>query len=209
MEKDRYQRKLYLIDKPFQYSYILSWVVFAVLFMFVTVGIVFLGILVFKRSSSFEWTEIIYMVHLDLILIVLMVIIFSVCLVRFSHRIVGAAYRIQQSIKRIINEDYDFTIVLRKDDYLKNIATDLNDLAVKLRMREETIKRLSSEVKYLLFVLAEYEDIPDSVKELMTKMDESLKELFPDKPNATTETKIWADKTNKNEKEAGNSPAPE
>ncbi|MFA5795480.1 MAG: methyl-accepting chemotaxis protein [Candidatus Brocadiia bacterium] len=209
MKNGSYQRKQYLIDKPFQYKYISSWIIFAMLFMICTSGIIFLGILVFKKSSSFSWTEIIYMAHIDLIFIALAIVAFSIYLVRLSHRISGAAYRIQQSIKRISDGDYDFSIALREKDYLKHVAADMNDLIVKLRKREEVIKRLSSEVKYMLFVLSEYEDIPDNFKELMTKTDESLRELFLEKPNATADTKIWADKIGGSGKETVNKPVPE
>lgn len=204
---NRYQRKQYLIDKPFQYKYLTSWFLFTILFMMAVAGIVVIVLFLFKGYSSFEPKEIVFMAHIDVILIALVAIFFGIYLIRLSHRIAGAAYRLEQSIQRLVKGDYDFAVTLRENDYLKHVADDVNELIIKLRGKEEVIKRLSSEVKYLLFVLSEYEGIPQNIKELMDKMDETIKELFSEKPNPTTETKIWV--TPNNNQNANNGEAKE
>lgn len=204
MKNDRYQRKQYLIDKPFQYKYLTQWFIFAILFMMTTAGVVIVVLTIFKSATALELKEIVFMAHIDIILVALAAIFFGVYLIRLSHRVAGAAYRLEQSLQRIIKGDYDFTVTLREKDHLKHLADDMNELIVKLRKNDEVIKRLSSEVKYLLFVLSEYESIPQNIKDLMSKMDETIKELFPDKPTPTTETRIWVTANHKPP-----SPAPE
>lgn len=45
---------------------------------------------------------------------------------RFSHRIAGPTYRINESIKRVRSGDVGFRINLRKGDYLGEIADEMN-----------------------------------------------------------------------------------
>jgi methyl-accepting chemotaxis protein len=52
---------------------------------------------------------------------------------RVSHRVEGAAYRLIKAIDRIGGGDLNFTVSLRKGDYLQEVAAELNRMMERLR----------------------------------------------------------------------------
>lgn len=56
---------------------------------------------------------------------------------RVSHRVQGAAYRLVKSMERIREGDLDFTVKLRNNDHLHDVAAELNRLMEWIRTRVE------------------------------------------------------------------------
>lgn len=53
----------------------------------------------------------------------------------YSHRIYGPMVPIRRQVDAIKNGNYDFKIVLRKSDEFKELADDLNNLALHLKSK--------------------------------------------------------------------------
>lgn len=53
----------------------------------------------------------------------------------YSHRIFGPLVPIRRQVQNLIKGDYDFQIKLRKNDELKELAEELNALAVSLKAK--------------------------------------------------------------------------
>ena len=54
---------------------------------------------------------------------------------RFAHRLIGPLVPIQRAIQAVTEEEKVHPIVLRKDDYLQELKTDLNLLLESLQRR--------------------------------------------------------------------------
>ena len=70
-----------------------------------------------------------------LVLALIAPFIFYVALV-FSHRIAGPLPKIYQILRNIGNGQFDERLVLRKNDELKELADTINEMAAKLKQRE-------------------------------------------------------------------------
>jgi hypothetical protein len=58
---------------------------------------------------------------------------------RLSHRVAGPAYRICQSLKQIRNGDTGFRVHLRKNDFLFEVADELNTLLDTMAERQPAV----------------------------------------------------------------------
>ncbi len=56
----------------------------------------------------------------------------------FSHRIAGPLPKIYQALKTMGDGNYDIKLTLRKNDELRELVDNINDLAAKLRQRQKT-----------------------------------------------------------------------
>lgn len=69
-------------------------------------------------------------------LLAILIIFFVFCLgiiIAESHKFLGAEYAIRRHIQEnLANKKFDVPLVLRKNDYLQEIANEINDFSVKL-----------------------------------------------------------------------------
>lgn len=63
---------------------------------------------------------------------IFLIIIISIYTLFFSHRMAGPIYRIRVSLDRMLQNDYDFKIKVRKSDFYINIAEQLEKLRQKI-----------------------------------------------------------------------------
>jgi len=61
----------------------------------------------------------------------------------FSHRIAGPLPKIYQALKNIGDGNFDVKLTLRKRDELRDLADHINDMAARLRQKEEKGPRQS------------------------------------------------------------------
>lgn len=79
--------------------------------------------------------------------IFLFCVLMGVISVFLTHRVAGAAYRLEKCIKGMAGGDLDLRIALRKRDYLQNLAEALNQLQGTLRAQAEARARLAAELE--------------------------------------------------------------
>ena len=157
MAKMVYKRKTYVIDKKFQFRFIVAFLVliFASLILFSAAfaGYYYLRyingenifdefITIQQKSPAVDaaGNEItkpgppIVTDRFELILPPILInnlvilIVISVIGVFYSHKIAGPIYRIQEDIKRVLGGEKDIVIRLRKKDKLKELADQVNKL---------------------------------------------------------------------------------
>ena len=68
---------------------------------------------------------------------IVLVVLLSIIIIIFLHRIAGPVYHIESAINEIIKGNYPESIKLRKKDELKGIADKLNQIITKLKEEEE------------------------------------------------------------------------
>lgn len=70
---------------------------------------------------------------------VLLSITYSLSVIRRTHRVAGAAYRLSVDLKNIIT-DPSFRFHLRKDDYLQQLAGELNGMMDQIEARQTAVQ---------------------------------------------------------------------
>ena len=79
-------------------------------------------------------TKMFYLVIFPLLwMFIIIVVIISVYSLFFSHRMAGPIYRIRVSLERMLANDYDFKIRVRKNDFFINIIDKLELLRQKIK----------------------------------------------------------------------------
>ena len=142
------QRTNYYIKEDFQRKFIIKFC------MLVTLACVFSGILIYLMSTSsvttaFENSRLVIKSTSDYML---PVIGFTCCFIivcissatifvvkRISHALAGPLYRFEQQAKKIADGDLSATISLRKTDELQELAAQLNEMIVDLRLSIESM----------------------------------------------------------------------
>ncbi|GEM_PF-1591827 len=135
--KSGYKRRIYLIDREFQFKYLVTWLL---LVLSLVGGIVLatLSLFFFFRGSLFQ-----YSIEINAGLAVLFTGLSLYYMVHHSHRIAGPAYRLEYVIRELARGEYDLDrrLYLRRKDYLKQVADALNSL-IEVRARERGHARL-------------------------------------------------------------------
>lgn len=143
------KRKQFIIDAPFQFRYVITWLIMMLFFIAVVACGLMFGLKTLNYSVTYGLGEIGLMLKFDAVFIVLFAISIGIYFIILSHRIAGPAYRLEKSIQRMVQGDYDFSVTLRKDDYLQRVADDLNDLLGFLRENRGTLMAMREDIKAL------------------------------------------------------------
>ena len=134
--KRNYQRKKYLINKKLQMRYVrlvvapticVAAVVYYLVYYLLIRHIAIPEIIVNNILAPFKEANIILLILMPIILLPLVI-----GAIFMSHKIAGPMYRIEMELERILNGDLSKRIILRKGDYMKEIADGINLLIDKL-----------------------------------------------------------------------------
>ncbi len=68
--------------------------------------------------------------------------IFSLMAIGLTHRFVGPAFNMRRVLKAMIKGDYRQKVHLRKRDYLKDLAAEINILREQLKEQQEAVRDL-------------------------------------------------------------------
>jgi Skp family chaperone for outer membrane proteins len=68
--------------------------------------------------------------------------IFSLMAIGLTHRFVGPAFNMRRVLKGMIKGDYSRKVHLRKRDYLKDLATEINTLREQLQEQQSAVRDL-------------------------------------------------------------------
>jgi len=143
------KRKQFIIDASFQFRYAITWLILMLFFIAVVMCGLMFGLKTVDRSTTYGLGELAFMLKADAIFIALFTISVGIYFVILSHRIAGPAFRLEKSIQRMAQGDYDFSVSLRKNDYLKHLANDLNDLLAGLRENRGVLSAIAEDIKTL------------------------------------------------------------
>ncbi len=144
--KPQHRRRIYVIDREFQYRYMTTWILMTLAFVGVNALVLYWG----GRAADQHTASEVVLEHLSFLmrmggLFVICVTVFLGCLLLIlSHRIAGPAYRIRKCLDRVSKGDYGFDVRLRKRDYLKEVADGMNRMILDLRARRERLEAIQA-----------------------------------------------------------------
>ena len=150
------QRKNYFIAKDMQSRFAGTILLLALLVAVITAcNIYVLGsFFVEKNVTLAQQNDVSALIHdfvssywprLVVLVFVNVIIVFMVSVI-YSHQTAGPAYKLEKSIKRIIDGDLTFQVSLRRNDNLKELAAALNELLDKFRTTLSKTKSLTEDI---------------------------------------------------------------
>jgi methyl-accepting chemotaxis protein len=164
-----FKRRRIVVDRDFQFRYLMTWV-------FLTMSL--LGGLVVASLSMFYFLGDRLFTHLVWVNAACAAVITGISLyyiVLHSHRIAGPAYRLERLIKEIAEGRRGFRVRLRRKDYLKHIASALNELLEGLERKENRIHELGRRIGEL----ADNGSDPAKVNRVSGDVSRELSEMCP------------------------------
>lgn len=130
------QRRRVLVDRKFQLQYLWIWLLTG------------LGLTVIAIAMWLGWRRwagggneplVLRVVGGMTVFIVLFCLLMGVLSVAMTHRVAGAAYRLERCVDRMLEGEYSQNLTLRRNDYLQTLAERLSRLQQRLlRQRTET-----------------------------------------------------------------------
>lgn len=183
------RRTTYLVDPPFQFQYLLIWGLTAFVFIaafglavFVLHGWGALGGEVEGMFISSGY--VIPFIGGLAAFIVLYALLMGVISLGSTHRVAGAAYRLEQCVQQVARGDYEFNVALRKKDYLQNIAGALNALIAALRHRRAAATQAAEQLEALESRLVRGEGITPADVQALAEIARSLRQSSAAAPGA-------------------------
>ena len=140
----KFKRKKFLTDKKYQLKYT-SVIMLAMLI----VAIVISGTLYWDVSRTLTTEKVNELMQWDKYIIRVVLLLFAAFLggIFLSHKIVGPIQRIENSLKKINNGEFDVDIKLREGDEFIKISDEINNIASKLKSLSEKRPELKDEFK--------------------------------------------------------------
>lgn len=142
-----YKRRTFVIDFPFQFSYVGVYLAtFALLGLgFVALNFVFLRII--ERAAQIqnqglydpEDATLQLVLLFNFCFLMLLLIGMAVYAIIQSHRVAGPVYRFKRCMGQILRRDYDWFLRLRSKDYLKDLAEHVNVVNEALKAKDAVI----------------------------------------------------------------------
>ena len=165
-QKVGYKRRLYLIDKDFQFGYLLTWL-FMMLMLVGGMVLATLTMFFYFRGSLFP-----YAVEINSGLAVVFTGLSLYYMVKHSHRIAGPAYRLEYVIRQLARGEYDLNrkVYLRRKDYLKHVAEALNELIETRACEQDHMRVLMAGMSELDSAVQGTSGLSTEVKELSRMM---------------------------------------
>jgi len=170
---DPVTRRRILVDKKFQLQYLYIW-------LWVGVGMVVMSLLFYligdrvlgDKSRDPAVVKLMSGMSGFLVLFCVLMGILSVFL---THRVAGAAYRLEKCIRDLTDGDYEKRISLRADDYLQNIADALNDLQSTMKSQFSRRRELGAKIEELRDALDRAGKLGDGERALLNDTAALLK----------------------------------
>jgi methyl-accepting chemotaxis protein len=179
------RRRVFIIDREYQWRYLSTWLIMTIAYVLIILVVMYVGLRLnqqaFQQSEARVLEQLSGMLKWNALFIILLTIFLGLITLMLSHRVAGPAYRLTKSIKRVISGDFDFTVTLRKRDYLQDVAAGMNDLIDHLRAREEKLKGLDAEADRLREMVAA-EGIPPAVRESVERISLGLDSVLEKSP---------------------------
>lgn len=133
----RERRTIYVVDREFQFRYLTNWIFMTLAFIALIIVVLYAGLtLLHKVEAEKAFLTLSFMLKANGLFVVLLTIFMGLYTILLSHRVAGPAYRITKCLQRMCEGAYDFSVTLRKKDYLKDVAASLNVLLSDLRKRQ-------------------------------------------------------------------------
>lgn len=150
-EPRKYRRRKLIVDREFQFRFLAIWL-FILISVLLCVAIVFFSTRAIAEKGvqgqdadvlrQLEWS-----LKLIGVLLICATIFFALYALLLSHRIAGPAYRLKQCMRAMIGGEHDFSVTLRKGDYLKDLAAALDELNQVMRAKDQNLRMTLEEAQ--------------------------------------------------------------
>ena len=171
---NRRSRKQILVDRRFQMQYLYIWLTVAIGLIVISVGFYFISRGLIGGVPSLDPIFIRLMIGIS-VFVILFSLLMGVLSVAMTHRVAGAAWRLDQCIHQIRRDNLNVSITLRKGDYLQSLAESLTELRDALKARRDVADGLLKEVEDMRMSLDP--QISDDGKKKLEEFIEHLRQL--------------------------------
>ena len=175
------RRRVFVIDREYQWRYLSTWLIMTLGYVLIILVVLFVGLRITRETStnpdSLTAQQLANLLWYNGAFVILLTIFLGLLTVLLSHRVAGPAYRLTQSLKRMLKGDFGFQIKLRRKDYLQDVASHMNQLIFDMRARQETLVAMDAEadrLKDLIAAAGASEEIKESVERLSAGLDSML-----------------------------------
>ena len=140
------KRSRIIIDRKFQLQYLYIW-------LFVSVGLVVVSVgfylLVKATVGGFQSLDPVIMRLLAGVstFVILFSLLMGILSVAMTHRVAGASYRLEKSIRAILSGDMTASFSLREGDYLQNLSGCLDDLRKSVLKNHDLLNNTLSKLE--------------------------------------------------------------
>jgi hypothetical protein len=168
-----FPRRRLLVDRKFQLQYLYIWLWVGVLMVLLGLAFYFIFArdLLGERIQDPAFVKLMIGMSGFLVAFSLAMGILSVIL---SHRVAGAAYRLDVVLRKLVEGDLEQRIALRPGDYLQNLAAGLSELQELVRRSEHSVAETVAKLDDFKLALARDGKILEADK---THLDELLHPL--------------------------------
>lgn len=180
MFEGTWKRKKIVVDKEFQFRYLMTWVL---LTMSLLGGLVVGSLSVFYLFNDAQMVTYFIWVNATCAAVITGISVYYIVL--HSHRIAGPAFRLERLLHEAAEGRRGFRVRLRRKDYLKRIADGLNELLESLEQKEARVHELGRMVGELSNNGHDVQQVHD----VAGKVSRELAELCP----AVTEVTVDGD----------------
>ena len=143
---ETYKRRQMVVEWQLQLSYVGTYLTVAALLLvgFAAMNYTFAAFyrraLTIQQHRAFgESPDFFLLASLNVILLIVLAIGMAVYAIVQSHRIAGPVFRFRRALRAMTGRDYDFFLQLRKADYLKDVAEQLNELNHTLKAKDVVV----------------------------------------------------------------------
>ncbi len=182
---DPVTRRRILVDKKFQLQYLYIW-------LWVGVGMVVMSLLFYMLGARVLGEKALDPAIVKLMsgmsgFLVLFCVLMGILSVFLTHRVSGAAYRLERCIRDLCDGNLDQRIALRSGDYLQNLADALIDLQAAMKSGDERRAQLVKSLEDLRDTLEKAGKLDDTQRAILTETVLALKGIHA--PQAVVDRK--------------------
>ena len=169
------RRKNYLINKPMQFAYM------GIAIWLLLVGIILAGTVTYyitldtiltqmeaTRTFSGQMYEVVRAINSVLsvkigVLLVFLVVLTGVLEILYMHRLAGPVYRIERTLREVIEGRGFSPIHLRQKDFFKSLADAVNVVMESEQKKNERVRELMQEIE-------KYPELRDRAQDISTML---------------------------------------
>ena len=142
MAQKRWKRRQMVVDRDFQFRYLMTWIT---LTMTLVAGLLIASMAVVYLCSA-SANQVVWLIAVNGACAVVITGVSLYYIVRHSHRIAGPAFRLERLLREAAAGRRGFRVTLRRKDYLKRLASALNELMESIEKRENRVHELALQI---------------------------------------------------------------
>ena len=157
----RGRRRQIVIDRKFQTQYMVIWLTVSVGLVVITLGTYFLTKYTAGGFASLNPVVLRLLGGMS-VFVLLFSLLMGILSVGMTHRIAGAAWRLDRSVKELKEGGYEARFKLRRNDYLQDLSESLLSLQQIMKDRHVILRDSATDIEK---IVSEDEDVEVDTKD--------------------------------------------